>query len=74
MRVSMRITCDVDIGNRLLPSFNMKGKSRAMRAQVSVGRKPGCNASSKDNDVYLMIITKQDKNGTKYRVRLLGYS
>ena len=63
----MRITCDVDTSNRLLPSFNMKSKGKAAKAQLSVGRKPG----EKDGEVYLMIATKQDRNGTRYRVDIV---
>ena len=62
----MRISCDVDIVNRLLPSFNMKKKGKSSRAQLSVGRKPGSGANS--GDVFLMMCTKQDRNGAKYQV------
>ncbi len=64
----MRIQCDFDIVNRLLPSFNLKSSSKSARAQVSVGRKPGSNTK---DDVFLMICTKQDLNGMKYRVNII---
>ena len=60
----MRITCDVDTANRLLPSFNMRQRGKAMKSQLSIGRKPGAKV---EDEVYLMICTKQDRNGAKYR-------
>ena len=63
---TMRITCDVKVANRLLPSFNMAQHGKVMKSQVSVGRKPG--ATSDSQDVFLMICTKQDRNGAKYKV------
>ena len=64
----MRITCDVETSNRLCASLNMKGKGKPGRSQLSVGRKPG--SDSKDGEVYIMICTKQDRNGTKYIVSI----
>ena len=65
--INMRITCEVDVSNRLLPSFNMRNKGKASRAQLSIGRKPGSDQT--DGEVFLMIGTKQDRSGTsKYRV------
>ena len=61
----MRIAGDVEISNRLLPALNMRGKSKAVRSHLSVGKKPG---HKDDSDIYLMICTKQDRNGTKYKV------
>ncbi len=67
----MRITCDVEVVNRLLPAFNLRGKNKATRSQLSVGRKPGAD---NEGDIYLMICTKQDRNGAKYRViHILDY-
>ena len=61
---SMRITCDIDVTNRLLPSFNMKQKGKAAKSQVSVGKKPG----SKEGEIFLLVCTKQDRSGAHYRV------
>ena len=62
----MRICCDVDVVNRLLPSFNMKKKGKSSRAQLSVGRKPGAGGNT--GEVFLMMCTKLDRNGAKYQV------
>ena len=61
----MRLVCDVEVNNRLLPAFNIKGKNKSSKAQISVGQKPGAD---KDDSAYLMICTKQDRNGAKYKV------
>jgi hypothetical protein len=44
----------------------MRQKGKAMKSQVSIGRKPG--RTSESDDVFLMICTKQDRNGAKYKV------
>ena len=67
----MRISCDVDIVNRLLPSFNMKKKGKSSRAQLSVGRKPGSGGNT--SEVFLMMCTKLDRNGAKYQVTMTQY-
>ena len=64
--VTMRITCDAEVVNRLLPAFNMRGKNKPVRCQLSVGKKPGAAA---DDSTYLMMCTKNDRNGAKYMVR-----
>ena len=66
----MRLTADVEVSNRILPSFNLSNKGKSTHSQLSVGRKPGDN--SKDGDVYLMVCTKLDRNGAKYRVSVLS--
>ncbi|XP_041353671.1 leucine-rich repeat protein 1-like [Gigantopelta aegis] len=63
----MRLTCDVELVNRLLPSFNLKKASRSCRAQVSLGKKPA--SSSKDGALFLMVCTAKDRNGVKFLVK-----
>ena len=65
----MRLTADVDIVNRLLPTFNIKSKSKVTRSQVSVGCKPSVIGQTKKTEVFLMICSKQDRNGSKYKVK-----
>ena len=67
----MRIHAEVDIVNRLLPSLSLKG-SKSGHAQLSVGRKPGADPT--EGAVFLMICTAKDRNGAKYRVRLICIS
>ena len=60
----MRITCDTELYNRLLPTFNMKQKGKVSKSQLSVGRKPG----SKQGSVYLLLCTKHDRSGQHFQV------
>ena len=60
----MRIHCDVEVLNRLLPSFNMRQKGKQSKCVVSVGRKPG----DKIGEIYFLVCTKQDMAGTHYKV------
>ncbi|PVD26660.1 hypothetical protein C0Q70_14338 [Pomacea canaliculata] len=62
----MRLNCEVEIINRLLPALNMKKQSRSSRAQVSIGR--GGASTSKDAAIFLLICTAKDKAGSKYVV------
>ncbi|CAH1791746.1 unnamed protein product [Owenia fusiformis] len=63
----MRLSCDVEIGNRILPTFNMSKKGKFIHAQLSIGRKPGADA--KEGKVFLLICTTKDLSGTKYKLR-----
>ena len=63
----MRITGFVEVSNRLLPAFNMRSKNKGAQCQLSIGRKPGDGVLA-DNEVWLMISSKQDRNGAKYKV------
>lgn len=62
----MRLTCNVDVLNRLLPAASMKKTSKAQHAQLSIGKKPG--SGSKDAPLFLMMCTAKDRNGTKFVV------
>ena len=63
----MRITGFVEVSNLLLPAFNMRSKNKGSQCQLSIGRKPGDGVLA-DNEVWLMISNKQDRNGAKYKV------
>ena len=65
----MRLTCEVELVNRLLPSFNLKKAGRGCRAQVSLGKKPA--SSSKDGALFLMVCTAKDRNGMKFPVSIM---
>lgn len=62
----MRITCSVDVVNRLLPAASLKKSGRALHTQLSIGKKPG--GGSKDSPLFLMICTAKDRNGAKFKV------
>ncbi|XP_064621254.1 leucine-rich repeat protein 1-like [Lineus longissimus] len=66
----MRLTCDFDVSDRLLPSFNMKNKNRAVRAQLSVGCKPGTpQPCQEEKAIYLLVCTAKNRAGNKYQLR-----
>ncbi|XP_048736879.1 leucine-rich repeat protein 1-like isoform X2 [Ostrea edulis] len=63
----MRIKCEMDIINRLLPSMNVKKGGRSCHTQLSIGKKP--QSDSKEGTLFLMVCTAQDKNGTKFQIK-----
>ena len=63
----MRLVCDIEVVNRLLPSMNVKKAGKASRAQLSIGKKPGSGPLN-DGTLFLMMCTAKDKNGTKFPV------
>jgi len=68
----MKVIADVEVVNRLLPSANLKSRSRPRRAQLSVGRK--CSAASSSSsfsdkyEVELLVSSQNDRTGTQYKV------
>ncbi|XP_076096997.1 leucine-rich repeat protein 1-like [Mytilus galloprovincialis] len=63
----MRLTCNVDLVNRNLPSANIKKSSKAQHTQLSIGKKPG--GGSKEAPLFLMMCTAKDRNGTKFKIK-----
>ncbi|XP_006825268.1 leucine-rich repeat protein 1-like [Saccoglossus kowalevskii] len=63
----MRLTCDIDIASRLLPTQGMVGKSKGVRASLSIGKRTGTD--SKEAAIYLLVCTAKEKTGIKYRLK-----
>ncbi|XP_067681160.1 leucine-rich repeat protein 1-like [Haliotis asinina] len=63
----MRLSCEVDVVNRLLPSHNVRKARRGSHAQISLGRKPSATPGS--SQLLLMVCTAKDRNGVKYVVK-----
>ncbi|KAG8230584.1 hypothetical protein J437_LFUL004497 [Ladona fulva] len=59
----MKIICDIEVSNRLLPSQSMVGSRRAVKSTLGLGRLEG-----KSPDVFILHQTTQNKNGNKYKV------
>ncbi|WAR19640.1 LLR1-like protein [Mya arenaria] len=55
----MRLTCDVEVLDRMLATANLRKASKPVRAQMAIGR------SSPSNNVYMMICTTKDKSGSE---------
>ncbi|XP_022103702.1 leucine-rich repeat protein 1-like isoform X2 [Acanthaster planci] len=68
MVCTMRLSCDVDVKNRLLPSHGMKAKGRPMRCSLAIGRRGG-SSSKPEGAVFLMLCSAKDKTGTKYKLK-----
>ncbi|TRY54180.1 hypothetical protein DNTS_030454 [Danionella cerebrum] len=70
----MRLQCDVELVNRMLPSLGMRSKGRSSRAILSIG-KPNHNAGAGNKSVpnssglYLLICTCKDRTGSKYKLK-----
>ncbi|XP_063958553.1 leucine-rich repeat protein 1-like [Lytechinus pictus] len=60
----MRLPCDVEIQNRMLPSHGMVKRGRSVRASVVIGRRP--LAGNGKGAIFLAICTAKDRDGAKY--------
>ena len=60
----MRLTCEVQLSNRLLPTLSIKKTGKAARCQLALGRKP----ATVDKTVYLMVSTSQNPSGSIFKV------
>ncbi|KAL2304140.1 hypothetical protein Nmel_009434 [Mimus melanotis] len=60
----MRLQCEVEVLSRLLPTCGLRGRGRAARALVSLGRPPGAAGAG----IYLMVCTARDRGGARYKV------
>lgn len=65
----MKLQCDVEVVNRMLPTFGVKSKGRGSRAVLSIGKH--VDKSTQRTNVYLLICTVKDRAGTKYKVSVL---
>uniref|UniRef100_A0A8D0G6A6 Leucine-rich repeat protein 1 n=1 Tax=Sphenodon punctatus TaxID=8508 RepID=A0A8D0G6A6_SPHPU len=59
----MRLQCEVEVLSRLLPSCGLRGRGRAARALLSLGRPPG------QRGVCLLVSTARDRPGARYQLR-----
>ncbi|KAK3538017.1 hypothetical protein QTP70_027367 [Hemibagrus guttatus] len=64
----MKLQCDVEVVNRMLPTFGVKSKGRGSRAVLSIGKHVDKNTQR--TNVYLLICTAKDKAGSKYKASL----
>lgn len=69
---AMKLHCDVEVVNRMLPTFGVKNKGRGSRAVLSIGNH--VDKKTQLASVYLLICTAKDRAGTKYKASdlLLG--
>ncbi|XP_018619596.2 leucine-rich repeat protein 1 [Scleropages formosus] len=63
----MRLQCDVEVVNRMLPTCGMRSRGKGTRAVLSIGRH--VDKTTSVQHVYLLICTGRDKAGTKYKLK-----
>ena len=64
----MRLPCDVEIQNRMLPTQGLVKRGRTTRASLVIGRRP--MASNQEGSIFLSVCTAKDRDGTKYSVSI----
>ncbi|KAM3919195.1 leucine-rich repeat protein 1 [Leptodactylus fuscus] len=64
----MKLQCEVEVINRMLPTFGMRNRGRGSRAVLSVGKQEG-KGSGQRGPIYLMICTIKDKAGSRYKLQ-----
>lgn len=62
----MKLQCDVEVVNRMLPTFGMKSRGKGTRAVLSIGKH--LDKTTQHSNIYLMICTAKDRAGSKYKV------
>jgi len=62
--VVMRLSCVVEVSNRLAPSLNIRASKGSSKSQLALGLKP----ATIDKTVYIMLSTAQNSSGTFYKV------
>lgn len=64
----MKLQCDVEVVNRMLPTYGMKNRGKGARAVLSIGRH--VDKTTQRHNIYLMICTAKDRTGSKYKVSI----
>nr|XP_053634415.1 leucine-rich repeat protein 1-like [Cherax quadricarinatus] len=62
----MRISCEVLVSNRKLPSLNLGNKRTGTQSSLGIGRLPGSKPDV--SSLFIHLCTAQNKQGTKYKV------
>ncbi|KAM9786652.1 leucine-rich repeat protein 1 [Syngnathus typhle] len=63
----MKLQCDVEVVNRMLPTFGLKSRGKGVRAVLSIGK--NLDKTNQRCNVYLMICTAKDRTGSKYKLK-----
>ncbi|XP_010877801.1 leucine-rich repeat protein 1 [Esox lucius] len=63
----MKLQCDVEVVNRMLPTYGMKNRGKGVRAVLSIGRH--VDKTTHRNTIYLMVCTAKDRAGSKYKLK-----
>uniref|UniRef100_A0A3P8UL01 Leucine rich repeat protein 1 n=1 Tax=Cynoglossus semilaevis TaxID=244447 RepID=A0A3P8UL01_CYNSE len=63
----MKLQCDVEVVNRMLPTFGIKSRGKGTRAVLSIGKH--LDKTNQRCNVYMMICTAKDRSGSKYKLK-----
>ncbi|KAG7510882.1 leucine-rich repeat protein 1 [Solea senegalensis] len=63
----MKLQCDVEVVNRMLPTYGMRSRGKGARAVLSIGRH--VDKTSQRSNIYMMICTAKDRAGSKYKLK-----
>lgn len=63
----MKLQCDVEVVNHMLPTFGMKSRGKGTRAVLSIGKH--LDKTAQRSNVYLLICTAKDRAGSKYKLK-----
>ncbi|XP_041070872.1 leucine-rich repeat protein 1 isoform X3 [Carcharodon carcharias] len=66
---TMKLQCEVEVINRMLPTFGMRNRGRGNRAVLSIGKHHERNIKNNSATVHLLICTLKDKAGCKYKLK-----
>ena len=62
----MRISAEAVVTNRALCTHNMRGKTKAVKSSLAIGKKPKSSTSKDDPEVFMLLCTNTNRAGTKY--------
>lgn len=74
----MRLPCEVEVRSCHLPTLGLKSRGKGVRAVVSLCQAPSKNElqpgarTETSGCACLLVSTMKDRQGTRYRVRVLG--
>lgn len=60
----MKLNCHVQVVNRQLAGSNITSSAKPLISSLSIGKQ-----SVKNNELFLLLQTRKNVNGTKYKVR-----
>uniref|UniRef100_UPI00398EE381 leucine-rich repeat protein 1 isoform X1 n=2 Tax=Pristiophorus japonicus TaxID=55135 RepID=UPI00398EE381 len=66
---TMKLQCEVEVINRMLPTFGMRNRGKGNRAVLSIGKHHDRNIKNNSATIHLLICTLKDKAGCKYKLK-----
>ncbi|XP_059815414.1 leucine-rich repeat protein 1 isoform X2 [Hypanus sabinus] len=66
---TMKLQCEVEVINRMLPTFGMRNRGKGNRAVLSIGKQNDRGIKNNSATIHLLICTIKDKSGCKYKLK-----